>query len=89
MPQMIKNARPRAGDAVYARHHLVAKIDPTHECIVCAYDPRFTVQCISSPKESRYQCYWFLSVVVAETIKVHTISNRKLSVYLFDKKKRR
>jgi hypothetical protein len=27
--------------------HLVAKIDPTHECIVCAYDPRFPVQCIS------------------------------------------
>jgi hypothetical protein len=27
--------------------HLVAKIDTTHECIVCAYDPRFTVQCIS------------------------------------------
>jgi hypothetical protein len=82
MPQMIKNARPHAGDAVYARQgqnmlccfrddtvkyviyyllpyfaafpvivvcydHLGAKIDPNHECIVCAYDPRFTVQCIS------------------------------------------
>jgi hypothetical protein len=51
----------------------VAKIDPTHECIVCAYDPRFTVQCISSVIESRYQCYWFLSVVVAETTK-HILS---------------
>ena len=50
--------------------HLVAKIDTTHECMVCAYDPRFIVQCISSAIESRYRCDWFLSAVVAETTKL-------------------
>jgi hypothetical protein len=138
MPQMIKNARPQAEDAVYAlqgqnmlccfrdhnRQKLVTLVSTFYNAtntlngkprIICAYNTfmdgvDFSDQMIVAYNDHR-KCskVWkkiishispylveLLYSVLSEhittdyvTTSVHTICNRKLSVYLFDKQKRR